>query len=61
VARFLPPKREKPLMENVTVRLRPAVKKAARALAHERGMSLSEFCAAVIDNVVREAGGEQAA
>ncbi len=61
VTRFLPPKREKTIMENVTVRLRPAVKKAARALAHERGMSLSEFCAAVIDNVVREAGGEQAA
>ncbi len=60
-ARFLPPRREKPAMENVTMRLSPAVKQKAKALALERGMSLSEFCAAVIDNVVREAGGEQAA
>ncbi len=61
VARFLPPRREKTAMENVTMRLSPAVKQKAKALALERGMSLSEFCAAVIDNIVREAGEEQAA
>ncbi len=60
-ARFLPPMRTKPQMVNVTMRMTPDAKARAARLAHARGMSLSEFCAAVIDNVVREAGEEQAA
>ncbi len=57
-ARFLPPKREKTRMINVTMRLTPGAKASAARLAHSRGLSLSEFCAAVIDNVVRDAQGD---
>ncbi|MCR5259111.1 MAG: hypothetical protein K6E40_13260 [Desulfovibrio sp.] len=52
---LMPPKRERPAMENVTMRLSPEIKLKAKALAHERGMSLSEFCAQVIDRLVRKA------
>ena len=52
---LMPPKREKPVMENVTIRLEPDVKLAAKALAHERGLSLSVFCAQIIDRLVRKA------
>ncbi len=52
---LMPPKREKPVMENVTIRLEPGVKNAAKALAHERGLSLSVFCAQIIDRLVRKA------
>ena len=54
-ARFLPPMRTKPQMVNVTMRLSPELKKKAGRLAHARGMSLSEFCAAVVGNVVAAA------
>ncbi len=56
---LMPPKREKPVMENVTIRLEPDVKLAAKALAHERGLSLSVFCAQIIDRLVRKASAKK--
>ena len=57
VESLLPPKKEKATYLNVTMRLAPSVKAAAQVLAQERGMSLSEFCATVIDRLVRQAAG----
>ncbi len=54
-SRFLPPKREKPQMVNVTMRLTPNAKAKAARLAHDRGLSLSEFCAQIVANVVAAA------
>ncbi len=51
-SRFLPPKREKPQMVNVTMRLTPNAKAKATRLAHDRDLSLSEFCAQIVANVV---------
>lgn len=49
------PQKVRPVLSNVTMRLTAEDKSAAQALAHERGMSLSEFCAAIVSGAVRKA------
>ena len=49
------PQKVRPVLSNVTMRLTAEDKSAAQALAHERGMSLSEFCAALVAGAVRKA------
>ncbi len=49
------PQKVRPVLSNVTMRLTAEDKAAAQALAHERGMSLSEFCAALVAGAVRKA------